>query len=398
MRLISQTLLPHLEKNPLRPPIILRIRRIDFPFPVMSETDLRQLLLECHDILLHRNARVQLILQGILLRRQTEGIPPHRMQYAIPFELLEARDDIRRDIPARMPDMQPGPRRIREHIQNIVFLLPRILSVHTRFFPYPLPLLLDDRWPVISLHKRTLYIHIHLILRITRRAGIDLFPCCMFGNMGHQKKIYSYSSHFKKVLWESLSLQLYKGTLPHFPVLHKKKEAYHSLFMTISTDSMKHFPDDIDRLLRRRQRLYEIETGRIQFTDPLERFLIILIAQDDHRNPRQGRVTLKRFQNLDTILHRHLEIEKNDIRMLAPDQSESVFSVQSGDRFKSLAFEFDTVYLLDIRIIIHDADHPFSEYVRHNPDIVYSCVPESPASTSATISTTFCGVVRVFTI
>ena len=84
-----------------------------------------------------------------------------------------------------------------------------------------------------------------------------------------------------------------KNTLTHFPVLHKKKEAYHSLFITIPTDSMKHFPDDIHRLLRRRQRFHEIETGRIQFADPLERFLIILIAQDDHRNPGQGRITLE---------------------------------------------------------------------------------------------------------
>ena len=63
-------------------------------------------------------------LDGVLFRRQAEGVKAHRVQHAPPSHPLKAADDVRRRVPLRMPHMQPRAAGIREHIESVE-LLPR---------------------------------------------------------------------------------------------------------------------------------------------------------------------------------------------------------------------------------------------------------------------------------
>ena len=60
-------------------------------------------------------------LDGVLLGGKAKGIVSHRMQHVETFQALVAAVDVTGDVPQRMAYMQAGARRIREHVQNVVF-------------------------------------------------------------------------------------------------------------------------------------------------------------------------------------------------------------------------------------------------------------------------------------
>jgi len=140
-----------LKKNPLRPFVVMRVGRIDLTLPVVGEPDPFQLRSEFGHVFARSDRGVLAAFDCVLLRRQSEGIPAHRMQNVEPAHALVARDDIGRRVTFRVPDVQPRSTRIRKHIEHVElwFLwietwITRILRAkRLSIFPDALPFRLD---------------------------------------------------------------------------------------------------------------------------------------------------------------------------------------------------------------------------------------------------------------
>src|SRR6185436_16440691 len=104
------------KKYPLSPLVVARIRGVDLPLPIVGETDSFQLRLEPGDVLARGNLGMLTALDGVLLRRQSERIPSHRMQHVESAHSLVSRQDVGRGIPLRVPDMQARSARVGKHI------------------------------------------------------------------------------------------------------------------------------------------------------------------------------------------------------------------------------------------------------------------------------------------
>ena len=77
--LVTKVGIVKLKEYPLGPADIFWISRIDLPIPVVSKAQLLQLATKVVDIGLRGNARVLPCFDGVLLSRQTKGIPTHRV-------------------------------------------------------------------------------------------------------------------------------------------------------------------------------------------------------------------------------------------------------------------------------------------------------------------------------
>src|SRR5439155_10452834 len=110
-----------LEKNPLRPFEIVRVGGVDLTCPIVAEPERLDLTLESGDILLRGLARVLAGLDGVLLGGQTKRVPAHRMEHVKTLGALVSRQNVRGGVAFGMPNMQPGPRRIREHVEDVIF-------------------------------------------------------------------------------------------------------------------------------------------------------------------------------------------------------------------------------------------------------------------------------------
>ena len=114
---IGEALLVELLEDPLRPLVVLRIRRIDLAVPVVAE-----------------------------------AVPAHWMEDVKAPHALVAAEDVRRRVPLGMPHVKPGARRIRKHVEAVELLA---LAVRVRleglvFEPVLLPLLLDGREIIVA--------------------------------------------------------------------------------------------------------------------------------------------------------------------------------------------------------------------------------------------------------
>ena len=69
-------------------------------------------------------------LDRVLLGRQTEGIPAHRMQHVEAAHAFVAGEDVRRRVALRMADVQARAARIGEHVEDVVF---RFRGIEIRF-------------------------------------------------------------------------------------------------------------------------------------------------------------------------------------------------------------------------------------------------------------------------
>ncbi len=128
-RLLRRLVIPtveQLQEDPLRPAEVVLVRRRDFAVPVVAETEHLQLPPECIDIALRRDRRVLPRLDGVLLGRQTERVPPHRVQHVEALHPLVTRDDVRRGVSFRVADMQTRPAGIGEHVEHVELRLARI--------------------------------------------------------------------------------------------------------------------------------------------------------------------------------------------------------------------------------------------------------------------------------
>ncbi|MPM26149.1 hypothetical protein SDC9_72650 [bioreactor metagenome] len=161
-RLIGQTLFIQFCEDPLRPFVVAWIRCIDFAAPIITESKRLDLALEGFDVVLSKISRIVTGIQRILLSRQAESIPTHRMQYVKSLCAFCAGNDIRRRVAFRVAYMQALAGWVREHIQYIIFRLPALFGRFegTVVCPIFLPFFLD-RFMRITHFQQHPFLFIH---------------------------------------------------------------------------------------------------------------------------------------------------------------------------------------------------------------------------------------------
>ena len=108
-----------LQEDPLRPPKVFRIGGGQLARPVVAEAQRLDLARKIRDVGLGGDPRVLARLHGVLLRRQAERVPTHRVQHVEALGPAIARQDVRRRVPLGMPDMQAGPGGVGEHVEDV---------------------------------------------------------------------------------------------------------------------------------------------------------------------------------------------------------------------------------------------------------------------------------------
>ena len=121
--LIGKPMLIKLEENPLRPLEVGRIRRIDLAIPVKAISQRLKLAPKHLDIVCGNNRRVNMVLDGIVFRRQAEGVIAHGEQDVLPLHPVLSGDHVHGRVGAGMADMQSRAGRIREFNQSIELFL-----------------------------------------------------------------------------------------------------------------------------------------------------------------------------------------------------------------------------------------------------------------------------------
>ena len=143
--LVGKALFEQLDENPLGPLVILGVGGVDFTVPVKGQAQRLQLALEAGHVLGGDDFRVDVVFQGVVLGRQAEGVPAHRVEDVIAALTLFAGNDVQRGVAARMAHVQTGRRRVRELDQCIEFRLGMVdLRMEGLFVrPHLLPFGLD---------------------------------------------------------------------------------------------------------------------------------------------------------------------------------------------------------------------------------------------------------------
>ena len=124
--------------------------------PVVGEAEHLELALEGRDVLERGRARVRAGLDRVLLGGKAERVPAHRMEDVEAAHALVARDDVGRGVALGVPDVEPGARRVREHVEHVrLRACPACRSARKVcvLVPVPLPLGLDGRRIVPLAHR-----------------------------------------------------------------------------------------------------------------------------------------------------------------------------------------------------------------------------------------------------
>ncbi len=109
----------HLDECPLRPFVITGVACADFTVPVITEPYAVELAAIACYVFTCGNLGMLPCLDGILLGRKPVGIITHRMKHIEAAQPLIACIDVGSYVSQRMAYMQPGSRRIREHVKHI---------------------------------------------------------------------------------------------------------------------------------------------------------------------------------------------------------------------------------------------------------------------------------------
>ena len=138
--LVRQALFVQLQKDPLRPLVVVGVGGVDLAVPVKREAERLELAFEAGDVFGGDDLGVDVVFQRVVFGGQAERVPTHGVQHVIAALALFARDDVQRRIAARVADMQPGRGRVREFDQGVelgfgmvdlgmegVFVLPDLL-------------------------------------------------------------------------------------------------------------------------------------------------------------------------------------------------------------------------------------------------------------------------------
>ena len=110
-----------LEENPLRPFEIVRVGRVHLAAPIVAESKRLNLALERGDVLLGGLARVLAVLDGVLLGRQAECVPAHRVQHVKALCAAVSRQNVGSGVAFRVTDVQTFAGRVGEHVEDVEF-------------------------------------------------------------------------------------------------------------------------------------------------------------------------------------------------------------------------------------------------------------------------------------
>ena len=144
-------MLEHLEEDPLRPLVVLRIGGVHAAIPIEAVAQHFQLLGEVLDVVLGNNGGMDMVLDGVVLRGQAEGIEADGEQNVIALHALLAGDDIHSREGAGMTHMQTLTGGIGELNESIELgaLVAGDGGVGLGLFPVGLPFLFNGRKIVI---------------------------------------------------------------------------------------------------------------------------------------------------------------------------------------------------------------------------------------------------------
>ncbi len=92
--LIGQVILEQLEEDPLGPLVVVGVRGVHHPVPVEGIAQHVKLLGEVGDVLLGDDGGMDVVLDGVVLRRQAKGIKADGDQHVVTLHPLLAADDV----------------------------------------------------------------------------------------------------------------------------------------------------------------------------------------------------------------------------------------------------------------------------------------------------------------
>ncbi len=116
---VREALLVHLEEQPLVPLVVLGVGRVDHARPVegCGITAHRRALLI--DVVVGPRDGIQVALDGGVLGRKAEGVPPDGVKHVIAAVAPVAGNDVAERIRFRVPHVQV-PRGVGEHVEHVL--------------------------------------------------------------------------------------------------------------------------------------------------------------------------------------------------------------------------------------------------------------------------------------
>ena len=201
LSLVGQAHFVKLQKDPLRPLVVIGVGGVDLAVPVVGEAQSLDLLPEAVDVLVRALPRVRSRFDGVVLRRQSEGVPAHGVQNVEALHAFEAAVYVGRGVALGVSDVQSGAGRIREHVQNVNGL-SSLVAVDGRvgffLFPHFLPLRLYACRIVI---RDLFHFALSYLKRASHSARSSLYVSKSWASM-----------IFLPAVWQSLSL-VFKSAL-----------------------------------------------------------------------------------------------------------------------------------------------------------------------------------------
>ena len=157
---VGQPLLEKAEELPLLPAVVAWIVGRDLPVPVEPPPHPAHRPADADDVALGGLARVATLLDRVVLGRQAEGVPAHRMEDVQAVAAPEAHDDVADRVDEQVPEVQRAGR-VREHLEHVALgavgrgRVGRVVDVPGAcVVPDALPLLLDRLRVVRLAHRR----------------------------------------------------------------------------------------------------------------------------------------------------------------------------------------------------------------------------------------------------
>ena len=119
LRAEHEPVFEQLQENPLRPLVVVRVGRREFPRPVKREADLLQLVGKVRDILLRDDMRMRIRLDGVVFRGKAERIKADREQDVIALHAAFSREHLNGAVGFDMSYMHTLAGRIRELHESV---------------------------------------------------------------------------------------------------------------------------------------------------------------------------------------------------------------------------------------------------------------------------------------
>ena len=119
-------------EDPLRPAVVVGRAGRELTVPVVAEADRLHLAPEGGDVRLRGHRGVLPGLDRVLLGRQPERVVPHGVQDVEALHPLPARDDVGADVADGVPDVEPRPGGVGEHVEHVVLGALRVEALVPR--------------------------------------------------------------------------------------------------------------------------------------------------------------------------------------------------------------------------------------------------------------------------